>query len=112
QHAVEIAEHPDVTDASAAIKLYRRIAFGRCREGLSEECETKRALDTEKIVLGELLRRPDRQHANAHQASCLSVVAGSVRSATSAGVTHAASAVMARTPDAAAYVIGSSGVTP
>ena len=57
QHAVEIAEHPDVTDASGTIKLYRRIAFGRCHEGLSEECETMRALDTEKAVLIEVFRQ-------------------------------------------------------
>ena len=57
QHAVEIAEHPEVTDASGVLKLYRRIAFGRCHVGSSEECETKRALDTEKSVLVELLRR-------------------------------------------------------
>jgi len=59
QHVVEIAEHPEVTDASDVVKLYRRIALGRCREGLSEECETARALDTEKAVLTELL--PKRQ---------------------------------------------------
>jgi hypothetical protein len=54
QHAVEIAEDLDVTDASSVIQLYRRIAFGRCHEGLSEECETNRALATEKTVLREL----------------------------------------------------------
>ena len=59
QHAVEIAEHPEVTDASGVVKFYRKIALGRCREGLSEECETARALDTEKAVLAELL--PKRQ---------------------------------------------------
>src|SRR5262245_44037767 len=42
QHAVEVAEHPEVTDASATVKLYRQLAFGRCRDGLSEECETMR----------------------------------------------------------------------
>src|SRR5262245_22738816 len=54
QHAVEIAEAPDVTDASAVVSLYRRIAVGRCREGLSEECETERALEIEKIVNAQL----------------------------------------------------------
>jgi hypothetical protein len=54
QHAVEIAEHPEVTDASGALNLYRRIALGRCRDGLSEECETTRALTTERQVLSEL----------------------------------------------------------
>lgn len=57
QHAVEIAEHPEVTDASTMLRLYRQIAFGRCRDGLSEECETKRALDIEKAVIDELLGR-------------------------------------------------------
>jgi len=56
QHAVEIAEHPEVTDAAGLLKLYRHLAFGRCHEGLSEECETKRALETERTVLVELLR--------------------------------------------------------
>jgi len=57
QHAVEIAEDPNVTDAPSALKLYRRVAFGPCREGLSEECETTRALATEKAVLTDLFRR-------------------------------------------------------
>src|SRR5262245_61632110 len=63
QHAVEIAEHPDVTDASRALSLYRRIAFGRCRAGLSDECETTRALDTERAVLVELLGRRNTQES-------------------------------------------------
>jgi hypothetical protein len=54
QHAVEIAEHPEVIDARGALALYRQIALGRCREGLSEECETTRALATERRVLEEL----------------------------------------------------------
>jgi hypothetical protein len=54
QHAVEIAEHPEVVDAARAIRLYRQIAFGRCRDGLSEECETTRAIVTETKVLNEL----------------------------------------------------------
>jgi hypothetical protein len=54
QHAVEIAEDPEVIDASGALKLYRRIALGRCHEGLSEECETTLALATERKVLEEL----------------------------------------------------------
>jgi len=54
QHAVEIAERPDVIDAASAIALYRRIAFGQCRDGLSEECETERALEIETTVRDEL----------------------------------------------------------
>jgi hypothetical protein len=57
QHAIEIAEHADVTDGARALKLYRQIAIGLCRAGLSEECETERALATERTVLVELLRR-------------------------------------------------------
>lgn len=54
QHAVEIAEHPDIIDGSSALAFYRRIALGRCHDGLSEECETTRALATERRVLEEL----------------------------------------------------------
>ena len=57
QHAVEIAERPEVIDARSAIALYRQIAFGRCRQGLSEECETERALDVEKTVRDQLNAR-------------------------------------------------------
>jgi hypothetical protein len=56
QHAVEIAEHPEVIDAATAVALYRQMALGRCGQGLSEECETERALETERAVLRELLR--------------------------------------------------------
>jgi hypothetical protein len=54
QHAVEIVEHPDVFDVAGVVQLYRRLAFGACRDGLSEECETERALETEHQVLTEL----------------------------------------------------------
>jgi hypothetical protein len=54
QHAVEIVEHPDVTDSESTLALYRLIGNGRCRDGLSERCETTRALDTEERVLAEL----------------------------------------------------------
>src|ERR1043166_1357062 len=60
QHAVEIAEQPDVFDPATALQLFRRIAFGACHEGLSEECETTRALDTEQHVIGELSSRGGR----------------------------------------------------
>jgi len=60
QHAVEIAERPDVTDGAGVLRLYRQISFGRCRDGLSEECETQRALESEERVLVELLRRGGR----------------------------------------------------
>ncbi len=58
QHAVEIVEHPDVVDATSVLRLYRDISFGKCRDGLSEACETKRALATERQVLEELFRTP------------------------------------------------------
>ena len=54
QHALEIAEHPDVVDGAGVLALYRQIAIGRCRDGLSDECETARALDAEKRMLEEL----------------------------------------------------------
>jgi len=54
RHAVEISEHPEVIDGSGAIQLFRQLGFGRCREGLSDECETTRALATERNVLEEL----------------------------------------------------------
>lgn len=60
QHALEIAEQPDVIDASGALKLYRQIAVGRCRVGLSEECETERARATERKVSQELFQHPHR----------------------------------------------------
>jgi|RhiMetdeSRZDD1v2_1073273.scaffolds.fasta_scaffold292837_3 hypothetical protein len=57
QHAVEIAEHPDVFDGETAQRLFRRIGIGQCHEGLWNECETTRALETERRVLDELLHR-------------------------------------------------------
>ena len=60
QHAVEIAEHPDVMDASSVVRLYRTIAVGECARGLSEECETARALAAEQNVLAELWARRGR----------------------------------------------------
>jgi hypothetical protein len=60
QHAVEIAEHPEVINASGVLRLYRQIAFGRCREGLSEECETIRALATETKALNDLFAWPQQ----------------------------------------------------
>jgi hypothetical protein len=56
QHAVEVVEHPDVVDGETLTILYRRIASGRCGQGLSEECETQRALLTERTVFRELQR--------------------------------------------------------
>jgi hypothetical protein len=53
-HAVEIAGHPEVINASDVLRLYRQIAIGRCCGGLSEECETARALATEAKVANEL----------------------------------------------------------
>jgi hypothetical protein len=54
QHAVEVTEHPDVVDGRGLKALYRRIASGRCGQGLSEECETERALLTERTVYLQL----------------------------------------------------------
>lgn len=57
QHAVEIAEHADVFDAPAARRLYRAIGIGRCRDGLSDECETNAAIAMESRVMEELFAR-------------------------------------------------------
>lgn len=54
QHAVELAENEGVVDGTTLKALYRRIASGRCAQGLSEECETDRALVTERRVYLEL----------------------------------------------------------
>jgi hypothetical protein len=61
QHALEIARDPTVTDAQQALALYRRIAMGKCREGLSEQCETEAALLVEKHVNAELSDAPPRK---------------------------------------------------
>jgi hypothetical protein len=53
QHAVEIAEDPDVTDDEAVRRLYRRI--GRARG--FDRYETEAARDVEWIVRGELRRK-------------------------------------------------------
>jgi hypothetical protein len=53
QHAVEIAEHEDVTDDAAVRRLYERI--GRARGG--DRYETDAARNVEWIVRGELRRR-------------------------------------------------------
>ena len=57
QHAVEVAENEDVVDRTTLAALYHRIAVGRCGQGLSEECETNRALNTERTVFQQLQRR-------------------------------------------------------
>lgn len=54
QHAVEIAREVNVTNSEQALALYRRIATGRCAEGLSDLCETDAALAVERRVLQEL----------------------------------------------------------
>lgn len=55
-HALEIAREPDVTSSELALALYRRIAMGRCGEGLDEKCETEMALRVEARVNDELAR--------------------------------------------------------
>ena len=54
QHAVEIVREVAVTNSEQARALYRRIARGRCAEGLSDLCETDAALAVERRVLGQL----------------------------------------------------------
>jgi len=56
-HALEILRDPDVMNRDGVIALYRRISFGKCKAGLSEECETQAALDVEAQVLEEYAER-------------------------------------------------------
>jgi hypothetical protein len=56
QHVVEILREPSARNAETALALYRRIGKGKCREGLSDACETDAALGTESQVLEELSR--------------------------------------------------------
>jgi hypothetical protein len=60
QHAVEIARSPDAIDAARTLALYRRIAIGKCRDGLSDSCETAEAQAAEAAVLDELHRARPR----------------------------------------------------
>jgi hypothetical protein len=66
QHAVEIVRSPDAIDAERTLALYRRIAVGKCREGLSDSCETAEAQAVEAAVLEELHRAaPEARKDNA-----------------------------------------------
>lgn len=56
RHVIEILGDVNATDASSTLALYRRIGEGQCRAGLSEACETKAALETERQVLQDLDR--------------------------------------------------------
>ncbi len=55
-HALEIVRESDVVDGESALRLYRRIATGDCKWGLSETCETEAAQTLEAKVLDELHR--------------------------------------------------------
>jgi hypothetical protein len=55
-HALEILREPDVFSAETTLNLYRRIGMGKCREGLSDACETDAALAAEARVLDEIGR--------------------------------------------------------
>jgi hypothetical protein len=54
QHALEIAQRPEVTNSQQVLALYRTIGIGKCRQGLSELCETEAALQVETLVNTEL----------------------------------------------------------
>jgi hypothetical protein len=54
QHAVEIVREPGATDVETVVALYRRIGTGKCRQGLSEICETNAAQLAERRVRNEL----------------------------------------------------------
>ena len=64
QHAVEILRDPEAIDAERTMALYRRIAIGKCGEGLSEKCETRQAQAVEAAVLDELHRSGTRRTAS------------------------------------------------
>ena len=53
-HAIEILSDPEAASPEAVLALYRRIGTGRCRQGLSEACETEAALAIESKVQTEL----------------------------------------------------------
>jgi hypothetical protein len=53
-HATEITREPGAFNAEQTLALYRRIANGKCREGLSDACETDAALAVESRVNDEL----------------------------------------------------------
>ena len=54
QHAVEIVREPQARNADAALAAVRRIAVGKCKQGLSDVCETAAAQQVEATVLQEL----------------------------------------------------------
>lgn len=56
QHAVEIVREPSAINAEQTLALYRRIATGKCREGLYDVCETDAAVEIESRVNDELSR--------------------------------------------------------
>lgn len=59
-HALEILRDPDVFSAETTLNLYRKIGTGKCREGLSDACETDGALAAEARVLDEIGRTARR----------------------------------------------------
>jgi coenzyme F420-reducing hydrogenase gamma subunit len=56
QHATEITRERTATNSEQTLALYRRIATGKCRAGLSDACETDAALRVEAVVNHELDR--------------------------------------------------------
>jgi len=56
QHAAEIVREPSAFNAVTTLALYRRIATGKCREGLADACETEAALAVEARVNDEISR--------------------------------------------------------
>jgi len=48
------ARDPQARDRASTLALYRRIAMGKCKQGLSEACETAAAQQVEALVLQEL----------------------------------------------------------
>src|SRR5262245_39755290 len=59
-HVVEILRESGAVNADSVLSLYRRIGNGKCRDGLSEACETNGALAAEARVLDEVGRAARR----------------------------------------------------
>ena len=53
-HALEIAGHPDVVDATTLQELYREIGFESCRHSQGQCWETNGAKATERLVVSEV----------------------------------------------------------
>jgi hypothetical protein len=65
QHALEIADRPDVTDVEAMESLFEDIGFQTSDNGRHRSFETGTAIDVQEAVEGELGGRAPHGHAPA-----------------------------------------------